>query len=326
MKMLHFPPSVQLILLVSPTMLKKNSSARLLQEHLATMPYKDVRAIATRLGLRQWQHGHKSDWIAQIEGGWHCPAQRQRWLDALSPGAQAAIVRLLQAQQIPAALFWGEYGPLRRVRTHQHWTPPPWQAPASVSEELYYSGLLCSLGATTLPRACQVALPVDLHAAFTQSLAPLTARAPAVAPTSSPPLPSTWMLCHDLGQWLIYLHSQPGLHLLHDRWLTRTQGAALNQRLVQPVTVKPFPSHRRSPYLRLLSFLAVVGELQTQAVLTPKGWDWLAATPAAQLGWLWQAWSDATPEQRQHYALPDAAVGASRIPLCARPGPCRWSF
>src|SRR5262249_13686265 len=116
--------------------------------------------------------------------------------------------------------------------------------------------------------------------------------------------------CHDVGQWLIYLHSQPGLRLQHERWLTRAHVTRLNERLWAPDTTNPLPTHRRSPYLRLLSFLAEVGELHHQGQLTPKGWDWLRETPAAQLAWLWHPWCTALPAQCQRYALPAATVGA----------------
>src|SRR4051812_14389461 len=102
-----------------------------LQEHLVTLPYKDLRGMATRLGLRQRQQGRKPEWIVRIEAGWQSMTQRGPWLAALSVAAQGAVVRLLQAQQIPAQLFWAEYGRVGQVTAKQAWTPAPWQAPAN---------------------------------------------------------------------------------------------------------------------------------------------------------------------------------------------------
>jgi len=295
-----------------------------LQAHLLTMPYKDLRGLATRLGLRQRLHARKDEWIALITAGWQQPAQQQAWLHALSPAASQAIGRLLQAEQLPAALFWGEYGPVRQVTATQQWSPPPWQAPTTVSEELYYSGLLAPADAPTLARARWLALPTDLHPPLAihigsgsvdqpsrGAVGPLFCPPTSLSPVpSAPPLPPAWPLCHDVGQSLIYLHSQPELRLQQGRWLTHRQVAALNERLWAPRVSVRLPGHRHSPYLRLLSCLAEVGELYHQGGLTPNGWTWLAATPAAQRAWLWQAWCTATPSQRQRYGLPAATVGA----------------
>jgi hypothetical protein len=281
-----------------------------LPEHLASLPYKDLRGMASRLGLRA-RRQRKADWVARIAAGWQEAGQRQQWLGALSTAARAAIARLLQAEQIPAALFWAEYGPVRQVRGRQHWTPPPWQTPGNVSEELYYSGLLCLARTTAAARPGVVTLPAEVHTALSPALLPTAAATPAAPPSASP---FPWAICHDVGQLLIYLQSQaqPGgpPPLWHGRWLPRRQMAALNQQLLQPLAATRAPSHRSSPYLRLLSFLSEAGELQTQGVLTPKGWAWLAAAPAAQLAWLWQAWQEAAAQQRRRYALPGAAAGA----------------
>jgi hypothetical protein len=133
-----------------------------LREHLTSLAYKEVRSIATRLGLRLRHQQQKADWITPIVTGWQSATTRHQWLAQLSVTAREAMTRLLTAEQIPAPLFWAEYGPVRQVTVNQHWTPPPWQAPATVSEELYYSGLLCPTP-RSLARAQVVSLPVDLR-------------------------------------------------------------------------------------------------------------------------------------------------------------------
>lgn len=295
-----------------------------LAEHLAQMPYKALRGMATRLGLRQRPQQQKADWRTLVAAGWQERPQAKAWLGALSPAATTALHRLWQAEQIPAFLFWETYGVIRHVTATQHWSPPPWQAPVTVSEELYYSGLLCSSDGRPLTRTDWVTLPSDLRPqlalwlelraeASGQKTASSGTAGQLDAPTDLLPTvlrSPAWPLCHDVGQWLIYLHSQPGLRLQHGRWLTLAHLAQLNERLWAPNQANPLPTHRRSPYLRLLSFLADVGELHHQGLITPKGWDWLRAPPIEQLAWLWQAWCTASPTQRQDYALPAATVGA----------------
>lgn len=130
---------------------KKMTAA--LRRHLANVPYKALRGIATRLGLRLRTQQRKAEWIATIAEGWQAAATAQRWLAQLSPAAHTALARLVQADQIPATLFWAEYGRVRQGTVREQGTPPPWQAPATVSEELYYSGLLFPLAPATLKRA-----------------------------------------------------------------------------------------------------------------------------------------------------------------------------
>lgn len=322
-------------------------------ELLATVPYRALRGMATRLQLRQDRQHQKRDWITAIATGWQRAPTRQQWLARLSSAAHSALTRLLAAEQIPAALFWAEYGAVRQVTAQQQWTPPPWQAPATVSEELYYSGLLCPTP-HPLARAQVVSLPADLRpflagggqeagqtgrqeAEKTRSgedkktrrqeaekLESSSAVSPGLPLSRSPGLlPAGWALCHDVGQLLIYLQSQPVLRLQHGRWLSRAQLAVLNERLWAPVAAAPLTSHRRTPYLRLLSFLADVSAFQRQGQITAHGWQWLAAPPAAQVAALQHGWLNATPDDRQRYALPDGAMGSS---VSAVPGPTQLSF
>lgn len=309
----------------------------LLRNHLERVPYKDVRGMATRLGLRLRQQQNKEAWIDRIVSEWSHPQQQLRWLGMLSSSAHRALTRLLAAEQIPAALFWAEYGTVRQVTAQQQWTPPPWQAPATVSEELYYSGLLCPTP-HPLARAQVVSLPADLRPFLTgegqeeektrRQEAEKLERSSAVSPplplSLSPGLlPAGWALCHDVGQLLIYLQSQPGVRLAQGRWLSRAHLAVLNERLWTPVDSVRLTSHRRSPYLRLLSFLTDVSGFHHQGQLTAHGWQWLAAPPAVQVAALQHGWLNATPDDRRRYALPDGAMGSIGS---AVPGPTQSSF
>lgn len=214
-----------------------------LHQHLTTLSHYTLRGIAIRLALRQKKHNQKSVWITAIVTGWQTATTRHQWLAQLSLTAQEALARLLAAEQIPAPLFWADYGPVRQTTANQHWTPPPWQAPATVSEELYYSGLLCPTP-RSLARAHLVSLPVDLRevlAAEDQRPETRDKRGgrPVYLSTCLPVYPSSpgWPLCHDVGQLLIYLHNEAGGRLLQGRWLSRAQSVALNERLLAPVDV-----------------------------------------------------------------------------------------
>jgi hypothetical protein len=101
-----------------------------LRECLTALPHRDVRGIATRLGLRRGGEDGKAAWIEDIARAWTAadgPARIAAWL---SPAARAAAIRLAQGGEVPARLFFAEYGPVRRSGPGQSWRPPPWVAPS----------------------------------------------------------------------------------------------------------------------------------------------------------------------------------------------------
>jgi len=209
-----------------------------LYQHLLALPAHDVRAVATHLALRQRTQRHKQAWVAAIEDAWQTSAYVQLWLARLSPQARAALQRLLQVEQMPAALFLAEYGEIRRAAQRQSWPIPPWQAPATPAEELYYLGLLCPANGQPLPKALYLTLPLDLRPLLNAALGPENQQAAA----SQPPIPdhtAAHTLCHDVGQLLIYLHQQAlnpdhAPLIQHNRWLTAPQLRVLNQSLLEP--------------------------------------------------------------------------------------------
>jgi hypothetical protein len=278
-----------------------------LVDQLQAMPYRDVRGVAIRLGLRNSDQNQKAAWIDAIQQGWRDADQRQHWVGQLSLAALRALARLLAAQTIPAPLFWAEYGRIRQATSRHHWDPAPWQEPTSVSEELYYSGLLSAYGASSLARAAIVTLPTDLRPLLAPQLMPV-----AVNRSPSPSLCAVpaWPLCHDIGQLLIYGQTQLAPRRPSQPWLNRAQVAALRSRLWSPQAAIANRSHRSQPYLRLLAFLAAVGELQIDGQVTPRGWAWLAATAGSQFAELCTIWLTATPEEQRHYQLPGGLLGA----------------
>lgn len=275
------------------------------------LPAHDLRAVATRLGVRRRGHERKEDWVAAIVAIWQQPPSRQAALQRLSPTARAALLQLCTAHRLPAAIFWADYGPLRRPqgRTRKaNADAAPWVAPATVSEELYYSGLLHGVEHANIQRSAHVQPPPPLcpHLLLT---AVETTAAPA-----GPAAPHAWPLLHDLAQYLIFHSQHADLSLLHGRWLAPTQLKALNARLLQPAEL-PLRSHKAAGRLCWLAFLAQAAHLLTADGLTAAAWSWLAAAPATQLLTLWLAWQRAPDALRRTYAQPDAFLGgADRTP------------
>ncbi|MEZ4705646.1 MAG: WYL domain-containing protein [Caldilineaceae bacterium] len=275
------------------------------------LPAHDLRAVATRLGVRRRGHERKDDWVAAIVAIWQQPQNRQAALQRLSPTARAALLQLCTAHKLPAAIFWADYGPLRRPQSAARTAnadAAPWVAPATVSEELYYSGLLHGVEHANIQRTEHVQPPMPLcpHLLLT---AVETAAAPA-----GPAAPHAWPLLHDLAQYLIFHSQHADLSLLHGRWLAPTQLKALNARLLQPAAA-PLRSHKSAPRLCWLAFLAQAAHLHSADGLTAAAWSWLAAAPATQLLTLWLAWQRAPAALRRTYAQPDAYLGgADRTP------------
>lgn len=302
-----------------------------LQQHLTHLPYRDLRGIATRLQVKQPEKYQKQFWIDALHTGWHTPATAQHWLAQLSPAAHTALRCLLPLHQLPLSFCVAQFGHIRRVTHQQRWPTPPWQAPQTAAEELYYSGLLVPGPTARWAKATYVTLPTDLRPLLT---AAITSKSKVQSPESvgfssmlaSVPTADSgrktqdarlWTqdsglpLLHDLGQLLIYLHGQallgappPCTH--QGRWLAPRHLPALNQRLLHPEPT-PLPrSHKQTERLRLLFFLAQAAQLLQQATLTPIAWAWLAAAPPQQLAQLGQAWLQAAPDLRTHYQQPDA--------------------
>ena len=299
-----------------------------LRQCLESLPHRDVRGIATRLGLRQRSEHRKDLWIDAIVAAWQDPELAARFVAALSPAALSTARRLAQAGEVPAALFLADPahgGGIRRPRRGQHWIPPPWEAPHSIAEELYYCGLLAPIPATLVEKAARLGLPADLWSLFRREPAlpaPATdtpiaghdtaddAQTAPMAPSRSPGPASD--LLHDVAQVLCFLMDLAAADrtplLLHDRWLAPAALAQLNQRLLRPERASALRSHRQAPQLRFLFFLTAAAGLQVAGALTPRGWAWLAEPPAARFASLWHAWRTAPLTLCQAYRQPSAAL------------------
>lgn len=276
-----------------------------LRQLLESLPHRDLRGIATRLNVRHRDENRKEAWIAAIWNAWHNPERQAQLLARLSPAARQAALRLALSGELPAALFLAEYGPVRRPRPGQHWAPPPWEQPATISEELYYCGLLAPAEDLPLERAGRLAIPADLASLFRTA-----AEAPPPPPSATNAADTLTVLLHDVAQTLCFLAGAEGvgsLRLLHDRWLPPAPLADLNRRLRRAQPVPP-RSHARSHWPRFLFFLITAADLQQAGRLTAVGWSWLAEPPAARLTRLWDAWRTAPLSLRRAYRQPTAAL------------------
>lgn len=279
---------------------------------LQQMSHADLRAVATRLGLRRRQQHSKAQWAAAIAAAWHDEQLRLQWLAALTPGANAALLRLVEAGELPAGLFWGTFGKVRRAVEARREQTKPWQKPQNPAEELYYLGLLHPLGARTLRRAGRVQLASDVRSLLAQGL--------AVAPAVAVPVETAAVLLHDLGQLLIFCQASPDLRLLHDRWLRVPDLAALNLRLAKVQPARSLSSHRRNAWIAFLALLAACARLQDAGKLTATGWAWLRMTPADQLLFVWKAWLQAPADLRVQFGGAGMDGVILRELLCCLPG------
>lgn len=266
-----------------------------LLQHLEHMPFRELRAVATRLNVRsQANRDANEEWRRVIDAFWQSPERASQLISQLSPQAQAALAALKAADCIPAPLFLREYGAIRRPGATARSQSSPWNAPESPAEELYYAGLLHAHTPVSIHRAKAVTLPDDLR---------------SLVAVPSLPNPhdedADWdVLLHDCAQTLIFLHQHGRLHFSHGRWLPLGALQALNQRLLRPAP-QPLISHKRAAWPAFLFFLCDAAGFIHQGSLTPTCWVWLAEPPVRQLAQLWQAWQTASPSLRTLYGRPD---------------------
>jgi hypothetical protein len=291
---------------------KQGNTMNELRTMLTALPAHDLRSLAIHLGVYRRRHSRKADWIAPIVQGWQDVQQAAIWLARLTPPARQALTRLAGSPTLPRLLFEREYGVLHDQQRGKQTAP----SPATVSDELYYSGLLYPAPVALTDPVARLTLPDDLRAWVLVSLPALEPPLrPLAAPSLSAHAETPLALVHDLAQLLIYVHQQAvqsiqPLHWLHDRWLAPAHLAAVNQRLWLPEAT-PLPrSHKQAGRLRLLGFLAEASQLLVAGELSALGWAWLEAPLAEQVRWLAEGWQSASSALRRTYALPDADLPA----------------
>ena len=177
-----------------------------LREHLSHLPYHDLQLIATRLGVRTRGQHRKAQWLPGILQAWQTEATRAE-----------ILARSRQKPWPPPTVWAGRASCLRRSswpkrphsprRAGPHWSPPPWERPQTVSEELYYAGALCPIAPAPIGRAACLALPLELRAYLAGALSPAQdgrARLPGLRRAVA-------ALVHDVAQALLFLLAQPAL-------------------------------------------------------------------------------------------------------------------
>ena len=222
-----------------------------------------------------------------------------------------ALRALLAADgALPAYTFQQRFGPIRPYRpwrADETVTVPPWQAPSSTTETLWYLGLIFLDPPKPTPGHVQhYIIPADLLPALATLLPPPVADQNAFVALPRPGRPAD-LLVH-LGIWLASIAAEP-VTPLHGRWLPPRLVAALVQRLGldQAPDFRPQRSERHLPYLAFLHYLTEVAELAggtERLAITPQGWRWLAATPAERWRTLWQSWVTAPVAQAHPYRFP----------------------
>jgi len=173
-----------------------------LLDSLQGLPHRDLRAIATRLGVRRRDQNRKAAWVESLAAFWSSPRHSAAMLAKLSPAALRALHRLYQAHALPAPPFLAEFGAIRQAGLAPAATPPPWQVPRTVSEELYYAGLLFPLPAGNIIQAQWFAL-ADEVLPLLATLWPVPQGAETSGFSTQTSGPATLM--HDVGQTLIFL-------------------------------------------------------------------------------------------------------------------------
>ena len=193
------------MLLPTSTRVSAEFAVPTLRQCLEALPHRDVRGIATRLGVRRRGEHRKAGWIEGILQTWLASAGQAQIIAGLSPAARQAAIRLAQGGEFPAQLFLAEYGAVRRSRPDQRWLPPPWEAPQTISEELYYCGLLAATPPALLEKAVRLTLPADLQFLFAADA--LLGCLPASPDDTNN---TAAALLHDVAQVLCFLIEQPG--------------------------------------------------------------------------------------------------------------------
>lgn len=270
---------------------------------LSALPYDALRRIGDFLGvgLRGEARNRKEGWVAAIAAHWSDPVEVQRCFRCASAALRSAYDRLRRTPELPAALFLAEYGGLRSL---SDLAPPH-----SVAEQLFLSGLLhAAEGGVPFSAARLRVLPLPGLALLHE------------APASSAPFQlDPRQPLFDFVQMFCFWLQQREPRLLQGRWLRPNSARRLYARLRPQEASASLRSHKQSPFLRTLWFLARHANLIAPEV-TVLGWRWLELSPTEQLTMLWEAWlQDGNDErERSAYLQPDARWGiAARHALAA---------
>jgi hypothetical protein len=225
-------------------------------------------------------------------------------LASLSAEERAVLADLVAAGgRLPRYHLARRYGDFREFRPWDAASPVrPWEHPASPIERLYFLGLIF-----WDPDSRDLLVPAEMLARYPAPLRPPQHPLPPAAP-----LP----VLHDLAQLLALLAAEPP-RLLHGRWLPpaflREWGARCCQLPAHPALVGELRTPRRRLLHYLVAAAGLVGLAGPFLVLTPAGWEWLAAAPAAQLQALWPAFAAPDSQRWADFRLPAYRLGITAV-------------
>jgi hypothetical protein len=272
---------------------------------LATLPSRQLYARLAMHGLAIASSRPKTELIEQLHTHLTQPSLLTTIVAQLDSFAKEALRALLNTDGLlPVHPFQQRFGPLR---PYQPWRQgedkgetQPWLTPISVTERLWYLGLIfCDPPKPTPGHVQHYVIPVDLIPQLTD----LLWQPASTLPTTTIPLPGHHgPLAHHLAIWLatIYApHQGQAVKPVHGRWLPPSVVALLCQRLGldQDPAFQPIRSERHHPYLAFLHYLALAADLVTVTPagfqLTPTAWRWLNADAGTRQQQLVEQWRNA---------------------------------
>lgn len=276
---------------------------------LTASSWRHLLALMASHGLPCSTRWHKADLIPALLAHLQNAATWRQRIPELGEPAQAALRSLLHAQgAVSAIAFQASFGDLRPYRPwrRETTTPPPWQAPASPAERLWYLGLIFLDPPAPAPGVAQrVVIPADLLPILRDLLAAADERQPRrLLPRPGTPADLAW----HVALLLATVEARP-LAPIRGRWLPPRSVAALAVRtgLASAADGRIGRSEHSLPYLAFLHLLAEAAGLIAggeRLTVTAAGWQWLAAAPADRWQTLWDAWLAAPTELARAYRFP----------------------
>lgn len=281
-----------------------------LHELLTSASWHHLFAVAKTHGLRVSNRWRKADLVARLAEHLAHPDTLRCTVPQLPPSVQAALRALLAADgSLPLAAFTRRFGALT---AYQPWREkpharPPWLAPATPADHLYYRGVLFpwparpNSGARAAACVPRELLPL-LRSCFSATAAGELLGVAVPRPGLPPDL--LWHLAILLAT--LAAATRP---LVAQRWLSPTLLATLAARLGldQDPAFQLRRSERAMPYVAFLHALLERGHLVTpgeRVRLTPLAWQWLAAPPAPRYQQIWRALLACDPATALAYRFP----------------------
>ena len=288
-----------------------------LRFYLTATTFKQLAAILAVHGLQRAAGDTKADVVEQLYQLLTNVNTLTSIVTQLDTNAKEALRRLMAADNaLPLHTFEEYYGP---VRSYKPWRKDgaagvsrPWLTPISITETLWYLGLIYRDPPKPKPGLVQhYILPAELATLLAEIMGGGNQRIGETSHVESVPYPGrNGPLLHHLAIWLATVHAGVdghGVKPVHGRWLPPSVVALLCARLGldRDDGYRPIRSERHHPYLAFLHYLALAAELVTVTSaamqLTPTAWLWLNAEQSTRQQQLQDAWQTTIPDLAQHF-------------------------